>query len=238
MYNTINYSMTISKLFINGCSFLTTRPKAGVNTHSGIELAKLMDLEIVCNLAGGGRGNSRTSFTTKLWCERNPEVAKTCLFYIGITSGTRFDYPTNDGYKGYKFKALKTTWKTYSLNKDSECKTFFKYLMRTGADLDQLVQIESIDNALALQNYFEVKKYPYVMYKSISDTPIIAKDVKVLFDAIDKTRFFKPETSHYDYILENKLVANMADPHPNTQGHIEWATQLKEFIDANNLRTI
>ena len=43
MYNTINYSMAISKLFINGCSFLTTRPKAGVNTHSGIELAKLME---------------------------------------------------------------------------------------------------------------------------------------------------------------------------------------------------
>jgi hypothetical protein len=40
------------------------------------------------------------------------------------------------------------------------------------------------------------------------------------------------------YILKNNLVANMSDPHPSTQGHIEWAKQLKEFIDANNLRTI
>ena len=238
MYNTINYSMTISKLFINGCSFLTTRPKAGVNTHSGIELAKLMDLEIVCNLAGGGRGNSRTSFTTKLWCERNPEVAKTCFFYIGITSGTRFDYPTNDGYKGYKFKALKTTWKTYSLNKDSECKTFFKYLMRTGADLDQLVQIESIDNALALQNYFEVKKYPYVMFNTVSDPEIKNSDILLMYNAINRKRFFKPESAHIDFVIENNYHCQPDDPHPNTEAHILWAKLIKEFIDANNLRTI
>ena len=30
----------------------------------------------------------------------------------------------------------------------------------------------------------------------------------------------------------------MADPHPSVEGHKRWAEQLKEFIDANNLRTI
>ena len=196
-----------------------------------------MDLPIAQSLAAGGRGNRRISFTTKLWCEKNPELAKECFFLIGITTGTRFDYPTNDGYKKWHHPSLNTTWKTFSLQRHP-AETFFRVLYGYGMDIDQHIQIESIDTIIDLQNFFQAKKYPYVMYKAISDTPIIAKDVKVLFDAIDKTRFFKPETSHYDYILENKLVANMNDPHPNTQGHIEWAKQLKDFIDANNLRTI
>jgi|TARA_Y100000034_G_scaffold118883_1_gene160056 hypothetical protein len=225
-------------IFINGCSFLTDRKKEGVYTHTGLELAKFMDLPIAQSLAAGGRGNKRISFTTKVWCEKNPELAKKCFFLIGITAGTRFDYPTNDGYKKHKFPSLDTTWKTFSLHQNPYAEAFFKVLFGFGMDVDQHIQIESIDTIVDLQNFFQVKKYPYVMYKTISDTPIKAKDVKVLFNAIDKTRFFKPETSHYNYVIENKLVANMDDPHPNTQGHIEWASQLKEFIDANNLRTI
>jgi len=225
-------------IFINGCSFLTIRRKDDILTHTGLELSKLMELDVAGCLAAGGRGNRRISFTTKVWCEKNPELAKECFFLIGITVGTRFDYPTKDGYKKRKFPSLDTTWKTFSIHQDKHAEDYFKHLFGFGMDIDQHIQIESINTIIDLQSYFQAKKYPYVMYKAISDTPITAKDVKVLFDAIDKTRFFKPETSHYDYILENKLVANMADPHPNTQGHIEWATQLKEFIDANNLRTI
>ena len=84
----------------------------------------------------------------------------------------------------------------------------------------------------------KLNKYPYVMYKTISDTPIKNADVRTLWNMIDKKRFFKIETSHYDYILENKLVANMADPHPSEEGHRRWANELKEFIDANNLLSI
>jgi|TARA_B110001454_G_scaffold60240_1_gene58879 hypothetical protein len=225
-------------IFINGCSFLTIRSKDDILTHTGLELAKFMDLPIAESLAAGGRGNKRISFTTKVWCEKNPELAKECFFLIGITSGTRFDYPTNDGYKKRKFPTLNTTWKTFSPHQNQSSETFFKVLHGFGMDIDQHIQIESIDTIINLQNFFQAKKYPYVMYKAISDTQIIAKDVKVLFDAIDTTRFFKPETSHYDYILKNKLVANMNDPHPSIEGHIRWAKQLKEFIDANNLRTI
>ena len=61
---------------------------------------------------------------------------------------------------------------------------------------------------------------------------------KALFDIIDKKRFFKPETSHYDFITENNLIASKKDPHPSVEGHKRWAEQLLEFIDANNLRTI
>ena len=106
--------MTVSKMFINGCSFLTYRPREGVNTHCGIELSKQLNLPITVNLAGGGRGNKRLSVTTKIWCEKNPELATESFFLIGCSSGTRLDYPTNDGYKKHKFPSLSTTWRTYS----------------------------------------------------------------------------------------------------------------------------
>ena len=115
---------------------------------------------------------------------------------------------------------------------------FFKYLFTLHLDIDQLIQYESIEAAVNLQNFFKLNKYPYVMYKTISDTPIKNADVRTLYNMIDKKRFFKLETSHYDFILENKLVANMSDPHPSEEGHKRWANELKEFIDANNLRTI
>ena len=135
MYNTINYSMTVTKLFINGCSFLTYRPKFKVMTHCGLELAKEMKLDVACNLAGGGRGSKRLMWTTRAWCEKFPDVAKKCFFLIGSTGGNRFDYPTSDGYKKHKFPSMKTTWKTWDPNRDDHTKSFFKYLFNHGADI-------------------------------------------------------------------------------------------------------
>tara|TARA_A100001391_G_scaffold98255_2_gene65138 strand:+ start:107 stop:799 length:693 start_codon:yes stop_codon:yes gene_type:complete len=230
--------MEPTHIFINGCSFLTYRSKDGIMTHAGKELEKLMGLARGGHLAGGGRGNKRVSITTKIWCERNQELAKKCFFVIGITSGSRFDFPTDDGYKKYKFPDLESTWKTYSPQKDTSSRNFFKNLFKLNLDIDQLIQYESIEATVNLQNFFKLNKYPYVMYKTISDTPIKNADVRTLWNMIDKKRFFKIETSHYDYILENKLVANMADPHPSEEGHRRWANELKEFIDANNLLSI
>ena len=230
--------MEPTHIFINGCSFLTYRSRDGIMTHAGKELEKLMGLARGGHLAGGGRGNKRVSITTKIWCEKNPELAKKCFFVIGITSGTRFDFPTNDGYKKYKFPDLESAWKTFSPQKDTPSRIFFKHLFTLNLDIDQLIQYESIEATVNLQNFFKLNKYPYVMYKTISDTPIKNADVRTLYNMIDKKRFFKLETSHYDFILENKLVANMSDPHPSEEGHKRWANELKEFIDANNLRTI
>jgi hypothetical protein len=230
--------MVPTHIFINGCSFLTYRPKDDIITHVGIELQKLMGLKRGGHLAGGGRGNKRISATTKIWCEKNPELAKKCFFLIGITSGARFDYLTNDGYKKKKFPGLASTWKTFTPHKDPPSRNYFKHLFQTGMDLEQTIQVESIEATLNLQNFFEIKKYPYVMYKTISDTEIKNKDIQVLFDSINKTRYFKPETSHYDYIHKHNLIASKADPHPSAEGHKRWANELKEFIDANNLRTI
>lgn len=230
--------MIPTKMFINGCSFLTYRPRDGVNTHCGIELAKAMELEIAVNLANGGRGSKRLMWTTRVWCEKFPDDAKDCFFLIGSSGGHRFDFPTNDGYKAHKFPSMLTTWKTWDPNRDDATRSFTKYLFRSGADLDQMTQVESILALLDLQDYFQNKGYPYVFYNTLSDAKITNEDVQLLFDKIDKKRFFKPHTSHLDYTRENNQQCKDGDEHPNAEGHIQWAMQLKEFIDANNLRTI
>lgn len=225
-------------MFINGCSFLTYRPRDGVDTHCGIELAKAMNLDVAVNLANGGRGSKRLMWTTRVWCEKFPDDAKDCFFLIGSSGGHRFDFPTNDGYKAHKFPSMSTTWKTWDPNRDEHTRSFIKYLFRAGADLDQMTQVESILALLDLQDYFHNKGYPYVFYNTLSDAKITNSDVRLLFDKIDKKRFFKPETSHLDYTRENSQQCKPGDEHPNVAGHKDWAGQLKEFIDANNLRTI
>ena len=147
--------MVPAHIFINGCSFLTNRAKEGVLTHTGLELSKLMELDIAESLAAGGRGNRRISFTTKVWCEKNPELAKKCFFLIGITSGTRFDYPTKDGYKKRKFPSLDTTWKTFSIHQDKHAEDYFKHLFGFGMDIDQHIQIESINTKVKLYYIYE-----------------------------------------------------------------------------------
>jgi len=228
----------LTNLFINGCSFLTYRPKDNVNTHCGLELAKLMALDVAVNLAGGGRGSKRMMWTTRTWCEKFPEQAEKCFFLIGSSGGNRFDYPTGDGYKAHKFPTMKTTWKTWDPNRDEHTKSFTKYLFKAGMDLEQTTQIESILALLDLQDYFQNKKYPYVFYNTLSDADITNEDIKFMHGKIDKKRFFKPETSHLDYTVANKQECKPGDPHPSTAGHMDWAGQLKEFIDANNLRTV
>jgi len=90
-----------------------------------------------------------------------------------------------------------------------------------------------------LQNYFVNRKIPYVMYNALPNSfETTVQDFETIYRAIDMTRFFNPNSSHYEYISDKKLIASPEDPHPSTQGHQEWAKQLKEFIDANNLRTI
>ena len=54
-------------LFSNGCSFLTPRPKDGVDTFVSKIIAENYNEELF-NIAMGGRGNTRISFSTKVWC--------------------------------------------------------------------------------------------------------------------------------------------------------------------------
>ena len=59
----ILYYTSMFKLFSNGCSFLTTRPKDGVDTFTSMILAEHYGMQLH-NLAMGGRGNDRLFFTT------------------------------------------------------------------------------------------------------------------------------------------------------------------------------
>jgi hypothetical protein len=221
----------MSKIFSNGCSFLTPRPKDGVDTFTTKILAEKYSMELA-NLAMGGRGNGRISFTTKLWCEQHKQ--ENFFAVIGWSSMMRNDYVTNDGWKKGRIPDMDLTWRTWKLTDNIE---FVK--KQNGWDIENNLIMQFLDNVLDMQNYFVANKIPYVMFNSLPnyvDTSI--SDFKTMADAIDKSRFFRPEKSQLEFIQEKNLIASKDDPHPSNEGHTQWAQQLQDFIDANNLRTI
>ena len=238
--------MRPTHIFSNGCSFLSQRSRLGVYTHAGMELGKLLRLKEARHLGAGGRGNKRLSISTKVWCERYPEIADKCFFVIGITAGLRTDFPVTESYKAHKFPELHSFWKTYKPWENKETEAFYKHLDKSAnLDIEQMAHFESLEATLNLQNYFKMKNYPYVMYKTLPDPNLIMdkrdiknKDVYTLNGLIDKKRYFRPDYSHLEYTEENKQHCAPGDHHPSADGHRDWAQQIKEFIDANNLLTI
>ena len=219
-------------LFSNGCSFLTSRPKDGVDTFTTKILAEKYDMPLI-NFAMGGRGNDRISFTTKVWLERHNRDKHFAV--IGWSSATRNDYITDDGNKKGRMPQTDLTWRTW---KTLDNVSFIR--SKQGYDIEANLIMSFLDNVFDLQNYFERKKIPYVMYNSLpNDFDQKGNgDFKIIRDAINMDRFFSPKISHYEYIIDKGLVSSQADPHPSAEGHRQWAEQLMEFIDANNLRTI
>ena len=219
------------KLFSNGCSFLTPRPKDGVETFVSNELANNYNAELI-NLAMGGRGNSRISFSTKVWFEQNKN--EKVFAVIGWSSQHRNDYVTNDGWKAGRIEGTDLTWRTW---KTLDNVTFID--SQRGWDIENNATISFLDHVFDLQNYFMRRDIPYVMYNALPNTLINgSKDSQVIYNSLNLKRFFQPESSHYEYVLDKKLIVSPNDPHPSTEGHVQWANMLKEFIDANNLRTI
>ena len=219
-------------LFSNGCSFLTSRPKDGVDTFTTKILAEKYDMPLI-NFAMGGRGNDRISFTTKVWLERHNRDKHFAV--IGWSSATRHDYVTDYGHKKGRMPQTDLTWRTW---KTLDNVSFIR--SKQGYDIEANLIMSFLDNVFDLQNYFERKKMPYVMYNSLpNDFDQKGNgDFKIIRDAINMDRFFSPKISHYEYIIDKGLVSSQADPHPSAEGHRQWAEQLMEFIDANNLRTI
>jgi len=221
----------MSKLFSNGCSFLTPRPKDGVETFVTNELANRWDCELH-NLAMGGRGNCRVSFSTKVWFEQNG--SQDVFAVIGWSSQHRNDYVTNDGWKAGRIEGTDLTWRTW---KTLDNVSFIQ--KQRGWDIEANATMGFLDHVFDLQNYFERKRIPYVMYNALPNSfQTTSRDAKIIYNAIDMKRFFNPNASHYEYVLDRNLIVSPNDPHPSKQGHIEWANMLKEYIDANNLRTI
>jgi hypothetical protein len=207
------------------------RPKDGVDTFVTQELAQAYGLELI-NLAMGGRGNNRISFTTKVWFEQNG--AEDTFAVIGWSSLHRNDYITNDGWKAGRVKGSELTWRTW---KTLDNVSFIRG--NTGWDIENNAIMNFLDNVFDLQNYFERKKIPYVMYNALpNDFNSDIADFNIIRDSINMKRFFDAKISHLEFVMENNLYVSPLDPHPSTEGHKQWAKLLKEFIDANDLRTI
>jgi hypothetical protein len=219
------------RLFSNGCSFLTSRPKDGVETFVSDIIAKQYGYDLH-NLAMGGRGNDRISFTTKLWFQQNG--SHDVFAVIGWSSTHRHDYLTNDGWKKGRIPNMESTWRTW---KTADNLRFITG--QSGWDIDQQGEMRFLDHVVDLQNYFTVQKIPYVMYNSLPNSISSSnRDIKTFESQIDKKRFFKFDSSQYDFIMDNDLIVSPKDPHPSAYGHRQWAKQLTDFIDVNNLRTI
>jgi hypothetical protein len=218
-------------LFSNGCSFLTTRPKDGVDTFTTKIIAENYNMELA-NLAMGGRGNTRIGFSTKVWVEQNKD--KDIFAIIGWSSAVRNDYITDDGWKKGRIPGTDLTWRTW---KTLDNVSFIR--SHKGWDIENNLTMNFLDNVFDLQNYFERKRIPYVMYNSLpNDFGNGTQDFHVIRNAINMDRFFSPKVSHLEFVSDKKLVVSPHDPHPSADGHQQWAEQLMEFIDANNLRTI
>ena len=221
----------MSKLFSNGCSFLTPRPKDGVETFVCRELAEAYGLQLT-NLAMGGRGNARISFSTKVWFEQNGY--QDTFAVIGWSSSHRNDYVTNDGWKAGRIEGTELTWRTW---KTLDNIPFIQ--KQRGWDVEAHATMNFLDHIFDLQNYFTNKKIPYVMYNALPNSlETTTEDFETIYKAIDMKRFFNPMTSHFEFVMDKNWIVSPGDPHPSTQGHRVWAEQLKEYIDANNLRTI
>ena len=221
----------MSKIFSNGCSFLTSRPKDGVDTFVSKIIAENYNEELF-NIAMGGRGNTRISFSTKVWCEQNKD--KDVFAVIGWSSAVRNDYITDDGWKKDRIPGTELTWRTW---KTLDNVSFIR--KNKGWDIENNLTMNFLDNVFDLQNYFERKRIPYVMYNSLPNYfGNGTEDFNVIRNAINMDRFFSPTVSHFEFITDKNLIVSPNDPHPSAEGHEQWAKQLKEFIDANNLRTI
>jgi len=218
-------------LFSNGCSFLTPRPKDGVDTFTSKIIAEKYDMELA-NIAMGGRGNTRISFSSKVWLEQNKD--KDVFALIGWSSAVRNDYVTDDGWKKGRIPGTDLTWRTW---KTLDNVSFIR--SHKGWDIENNLTMNFLENVFDLQNYFERKRIPYVMYNSLpNDFGNGTVDFSVIRNAINMDRFFSPKVSHLEFVADNNLIVSPNDPHPSTEGHQQWATQLTEFIDANDLRTI
>ena len=140
------------KIFSNGCSFLTPRPKDGVDTFVSDIIAKEYKCELT-NLAMGGRGNDRISFSTKVWFEQNN--TKDIFAIIGWSSMHRNDYVTNDGWKKGRIPQTDLTWRTW---KTLDNVSFIRE--KSGWDIENNGIMNFLDNVFDLQNYFERKNIP------------------------------------------------------------------------------
>jgi len=223
------------KLFVNGCSFLNHRHTNEIDVKfSTAECIKdLGKFESMTNLARGGRGNDRIFLTTISYFEGKPERKKDTFVMIGWTGSQRLEHPTRREFK--PMKPLDECWSTIKIN--FHLKLFNRMSWKRGLPSKSEIDVvhwmitRYYQNVLGLQNYLKVNKIPYVFYNSLQ--PMLKdgkKDHAWWFNAVDKTKFFKLNSSHFTWVKENNLSISKVDEHPSGEGHTQWAEDLYKYI--------
>jgi hypothetical protein len=212
----------IDHIFINGCSFNQSNPKAKIDTYAGKMIAEHFDKPFT-NFARGGRGNYRICTTTKMWFESTEKKTNT-LAVIEWTSPFRRDYPSNDGWK--PMPGYSTTWRTWATTSNLPwCRE------KRAWDFDQEHSLFMLNSMLDLQWYFKANQIPYIMYHGLPgeiDTKF--DDHKILWNSVDKNHVYLPFKSHAEFINEANLFVSDQDYHPTEQGHLQWADSVISFI--------
>jgi hypothetical protein len=226
----------MKNLFVNGCSFLNRRntPAGHVRFSTAECIKDLGGFESMTNLARGGRGNDRIFLTTISYFENKPKRKEDTFVMIGWSGSQRLDHPTRYSYKPMS-KYLDECWATIKIA-DGNLKTFIGMshnikTRKSELDVIHWLIARYYQNVLGLQNYLKVNKIPYVFYNSLQ--PMLKdgkKDHKWWFNAVDKTKFFKLNSSHFTWVKENNLSISKVDEHPNGEGHTQWAEDLYKYI--------
>ena len=79
-----------------------------MDTFTSKIIAEKYGMELA-NIAMGGRGNTRVSFSSKVWLEQNQD--KDVFAVIGWSSAVRNDYLTDDGWKKGRVPGTDLTWR-------------------------------------------------------------------------------------------------------------------------------
>jgi len=230
----------LTRLFTNGCSFLTHRHTDEIDLYlSTAELVKEHgQFEHLTNFARGGRGNDRIVSTTITYFEMFPERKKDTFVLIGWSSALRMDYPTRNDFK--PLPPLEETWATIKMAKSDSVVAFDK-----ASSTKQPINYESWEvqrwyaNTICLQNYLKINNIRYVMYNSLQPALKVSANKKedhdILRKAVDPKKFFRIDFSQYQYCGDIDQFISDKDHHPNEIGHRSWAKEVTDFIDQNNL---
>ena len=221
------------RLICNGCSFNGPRKTSNPPVEEFVSSLLSNFLEIpLTNLARGGRGNRKIVDHTKIYFEKNKNHKKDSLCLIQWSSPLRRDYPTTR--KRETLPNFDTNFRTWNDTKEIK---FIK--SKKNWDLNYDYALSQITNIIDLQSYFVVNEIKYVMYFGLPNSIKGIKlnsDLNALNNSIDYNTFFKPDDTHYDFVIRNHLICSKDDPHPSLEGHTLWTGDLFDFVSKKFLK--
>lgn len=231
----------VKNLYINGCSFLSKNPRAKIDTHAGLEVARLLNLNPL-SYARGGRGNSRIASVTREFFYDNPKATKDTLVLIGWSAANRQDALTRS-----KHLLRGASWKSFKYS--DACRLVAKknsHLANIKAG--ETLRLQHLCNILAMQDFFEARQIKYCMYDALDNQNKTGKKWQELFEKeVNQNKFFGfNKINHIDFVDKDTdsigkqlIVCGKAggkrDEHPNKLGHELWAEKLVKFIKQNEL---